>query len=248
MSTSLDFWYGVQLSRPPGATGRFSEMPIESASSQGAICAHRPWPTRHPGRARPCRSGDRDLANVEVPLRPASNVRGRVVLDVNPALPAHMDSGGHLSLSLEPASPASTLATARTSVSGGEANSFAMTGVAPGPYVLQPLSGWTIETAVADGHDYAAAPLDLSDGRSVSDLVVTVTNRVGTLAGSVHDDHDAPTGHAAVILFPERADLWVNYGRAPQRIKTLASRPPAPIGSRASRPAPITWSPFLRSA
>src|SRR5207249_3862066 len=79
--------------------------------------------------------------------------------------------------------------------------------------------------ATLGGRDVLDASIDLSSGVDYSDLVLTYTDRAGTIAGSVASRR---SGSAHVLIFPTDRRLWTS----PNRLQVLA----APAGTYVSGP------------
>jgi hypothetical protein len=114
---------------------------------------------------------------------------------------------------------------------------FTIEGILPGPYVFQAgdNNGWIIKSVRVGGRDCTYVPIDLAAGTAYDDVVITFTNAIPSLAGTVRDRSGAVVKEAAVIVFPVEPDQWQGYGLNPRRIRTgLAS----PNGGFQIRPLP----------
>lgn len=92
---------------------------------------------------------------------------------------------------------------------------FSASGLLPGLYSitagLANIGGpvtWRMKSATIDGHD-AADRFAVSD-QDVHDVVVTMTQRLPAVAGTVHDDQNRPVQRAVVLLFPSDKKEWDN--------------------------------------
>jgi len=166
--------------------------------------------------------GDASLDNLDVPMRAAATVSGRVVID-DPAPP---DPSMRLMVSLEPANADPTLGVPNGWTDAGDPDrGFVMNGVLGGRYLFRPppFGGWRLKSATAGGVDVTDAGIDGSTGQLFNDVVVTITRSGAELSGMVVDQ----TGGAAtagVVLFPTDAKRWSDYGFTPDRVRsTLAS-------------------------
>ena len=123
-----------------------------------------------------------------------------------------------------PIPPSAEPADGRVSTDG----TFALAVDASGSYHLEAqltgppsnLAVW-VKSIVVDGHDVSdAALINFSQGQIVSGVLITVTDHLGTIRGTLAD----ADGHSAtaytVVAFPRNRDLWDTLGR---RIR--ASRP-----------------------
>jgi len=158
------------------------------------------------------------VTDLVVPMRPAITIRGRVVM-------APGGSGLTLSgiIGAQPANGNPSLGRVATFVDiNGEAR-FSLEGVGSGTYLIglpssyQSLSVASITTADREIRDTG---LDTSTGRDVDDVVITLTENVTSIQGSVRGNGAAG---AAVIVFPVERARWVDYGADPILIKSKAA-------------------------
>ena len=62
--------------------------------------------------------------------------------------------------------------------------------------------GWMTKSVVVDGQDITHSPLDLRDRATVSNVVLTLTNRMTTLRGQVIDARAQPVSDYVVVVVP----------------------------------------------
>jgi hypothetical protein len=110
----------------------------------------------------------------------------------------------------------------------GGADEFSFSGLTDGQYFLRynmPVTTSVVAKSImANGVDYLDRPFDAAGG-DLTNVVVTVTDKVATLMGTVRDRRGATVADAAVIAFPADSSMWTNYGFSPPRIRsTLASK------------------------
>jgi hypothetical protein len=157
--------------------------------------------------------GGQDITGLTVAMQRAARVSGRVVWE------GERPQVQFLVASLEPAKGGASLGSPRQ-LPGQPVDTFMIDGVLPGEYVMR-INGspWAVKSIVADGRDRTDTPFDLSDGRDISNVVVTFTGKSGTVSGVVRDRNATPTNAAAVIAFPVEREQWSGYGFTPVRIK-----------------------------
>lgn len=162
------------------------------------------------------------LTDLVVPLTATSTVTGRIVFEDGSGESAR---NTRLTLSLEPADGDPRLGRPRFAAGSGPTqgdHDFTIDGVMPGVYRLAAEgAGWILKSAVVEGRDYADTPLDLSAGRSLSNLVATFGSDAASLVGTVHTKSTKDPIRAAVILFPAGEGQWADYGLSPRRIKAV---------------------------
>jgi hypothetical protein len=101
--------------------------------------------------------------------------------------------------------------TPRTQVA--DTDTFELTGLI-GPHALrfeQLPAGWVVHSVVANGVDISDSALDFRGLELVSARVL-LTNRIGTLTGTVQADRGQPGG-ASVVVFPDDQSKWTFVSR-----------------------------------
>jgi protocatechuate 3,4-dioxygenase beta subunit len=165
----------------------------------------------------PVSVGEGDITGIDVPMRRAATVRGRIVFD-DPAPPAPNE---RFTVQLEPANGDLSLGVPFASTAAGDAShAFELSGVQGGRYVfrLQQFRGWRVRSVTVGGVDVTGAGVDGTLGRDYEGVVVTATKSGGELKGFVRDSNGRLAAGAAVMLFPADPRLWVDYGIVPDRL------------------------------
>jgi hypothetical protein len=97
----------------------------------------------------------------------------------------------------------------------------------PGRYVVrltgQP-SAWAVRRATVQGRDVLDTPFDL---KGDADVVITLSDRIRQLSGTVQRDGDQSNLNVTVLLFPSDPDGWIDYGRSTRRLRAV------PVGGSA---------------
>jgi uncharacterized protein (DUF2141 family) len=101
---------------------------------------------------------------------------------------------------------------------------FTITGLTPGAYrVSAPVPGgrpdapgWTLASAVAGGREILDIPLDLA--QSISDLVLTYTDRTTELSGMLLDPSGKPRTDHQIVVFATDRSFWTPLSR---RVRVL---------------------------
>jgi hypothetical protein len=93
----------------------------------------------------------------------------------------------------------------RGSLGGGAASMvFAM--LAPSG---MPANNWTLKSMMWNGRDIADVPLEVKPGEDVTGVVVTLTDHVTELSGTVFDQTDRATGNFPIVVFSTDRAYWV---------------------------------------
>jgi hypothetical protein len=159
------------------------------------------------------------VTDLVVPIHSAVTVRGRVVMGA---------AGSGLRLSTEitaqPANGDPSLGRIAKYVSiNGEAP-FSLEGLAGGMYLIglpNSLARFvSVASVTSGGREIRDTGLDTSAGRDVDDVVITLTEHVTSIDGTVRGD--GAVG-AAVIVFPVDRARWVDYGYEPILIASKAA-------------------------
>ena len=98
---------------------------------------------------------------------------------------------------------------------------FVVAGLKPGEYVLHlglGASKFTVKSITIDGVDYTTKPIDASLLGSKTEAVVTLTDKLTSVRGLVHDSR-GPVTNAAVLVFPAERSMWRGYGLRPVRLR-----------------------------
>ena len=74
-----------------------------------------------------------------------------------------------------------------------------------------------IKSITMAGQDVTLKPITTASGRTLGDVVITITDKVPVMTGRVEGD-PARVSNAAVIAFPVERDQWTRYGLTPVRI------------------------------
>ena len=75
---------------------------------------------------------------------------------------------------------------------------------------------WTLKSAMAGGRDISTEALEIEDA-DVTDVVITFTDRVGSVAGAVREPTGTPAKDGFVFLFPADYRNWIRNGMSVRR-------------------------------
>jgi hypothetical protein len=172
-----------------------------------------------------------DLLDLVVLATPGGTLRGRIESDTGFPLTGVTPDALARQLSLLMWRPAfagpSGVSSPASAVAGELSLNADLTFEARGimePRVIrlrEPVGGWSLKVVMLDDRDVTDLPIDLSDGRTVSDLRVVLTRSYSRISGSI-------AGHqpgAVAVIFPEDPRQWTPFTRA------IAAAPAARDGS-----------------
>jgi hypothetical protein len=161
-------------------------------------------------------AGSGDRADVTLALEPLTMVRGRVVLDGEPA-PASLRN-----LSVGVVRTDEISAQQSTASPVADDGTFAMV-VGSGVGIVRATGpgGWAMKTVLLNGRDITDTPEDLRTTRA-GGLTVVFTNRLGGVAGQVSATSEAPLVDVMILVAPEDSTKW----RFPWRLSSVEHASP----------------------
>ena len=163
-----------------------------------------------------------DIEGLAVVTTPGASVSGRVVFQGQKSqtttprgmqVTAAAAAGGSVA-------PIAGRAPGRGSVSND--GSFELRGLA-GPHVIRLAGvpqGWAVKSVSLDGADITDAAFDFKPGTGLTNLTITLTDRVSEVSGDVRDLRGQPVADYVLIVFAEDPKLW-----GPQSRHVTTTRP-----------------------
>ena len=161
-----------------------------------------------------------DVDGLTLVLQPGMTVSGQIRFEATSRTPPSDLS--QVSVRLMPPPSATGISMGVPPIQANADGSFSFRGVGPGSYVLTangpgmnavgraggPAPEWILRSAVTGGRDILDLPMDVRPQQDVSDLVVTFTDRVTELSGSLVDGAGRPAPEYYVIVFGTDARHW----------------------------------------
>jgi hypothetical protein len=169
--------------------------------------------------------GGGDIASVVVPLHHGSKLAGHATRESKD--PTKLGSQPLLGVRAEPADGSPSTGLVPSARLLDDPMDFELTGVTPGRYVLRfprQVAGWAVKSITIGGEDFTYRPIEVSDGRDVTNIAVVLTDQAPTLNGVVRNS-DPAIKETSAIVFPVEPDQWANYGLTPVRVKTATANP-----------------------
>jgi protocatechuate 3,4-dioxygenase beta subunit len=153
-----------------------------------------------------------DIDNLTVVTTAGTSVRGRVIFQGSSGQKSA--ARGILVQATSPAQEPSLMAFARRALAAGRVNedgTFELTGLV-GPQLIRVQglpTDWALKSVTLQGLDITDTPHDFRPGAAQpGELVVTLTDRISEVTGSVHDLRGQPVADYVAIVFAENAQLW----------------------------------------
>jgi hypothetical protein len=237
------------LPTPPGARVTGSQSRSLPAGPPGSSFVRRSGPRSDAYWARaPISVGAEDLLDVLVELSPSITLRGRIEYEGTARTTVEQTPVGGIvgvgratstqttSTTITPrpgtmpfivAEPAFGLAAlgmprAERPAADDPQDRPVITGLRAGEYVIRVSSGadrYTMRSVTVDGVDYTRKPVDTSVLRADSELVITLTDKLTAVRGSVSDER-GPATEGVVLAFPAERSEWRGYGLTPLRLQS----------------------------
>jgi Carboxypeptidase regulatory-like domain len=172
--------------------------------------------------AQPLSVSSGDLANVVVVLQTGGSLAGTIVFQPG-STPAPTDfTQVRLSApSAEPDENAGPNPNSRVNRDG----TFTLDGVSVGTHLIRPnggggLRGWTLKSVTVGGRDVTDIPIAIRSGQQINNVVVTFTDKVNEISGSVTDAQGNAVTEYTVLAFSTNSAVW-----RPQSRQIAIARP-----------------------
>lgn len=161
--------------------------------------------------------GDSDISGLTIPLRRGLALRGRVAFEGNGNPP------NPVVVIAEPAdgNPAVGIHQSSGRIQPGGSDPFVFAGLPPGQFMLRVLGltpPYAVQSIRSGSNDLTDRAIEPGSGAEHADVIVTITDRVAAIEGSVQTDNTP--GLKTVIAFPADRQLWTAYGMSAPRFKT----------------------------
>ena len=167
-----------------------------------------------------------DVDGMTLQLRTGFRVSGRVefvsVTGRQPPTAAQMAMASVTLSSLAGGSPAGMLADLMGGPDRVNAQAeFKTKGYAPGRYtfVAGAPAGWQVKSATIGGRDVLDAPMDITNA-DIAGVVVTFTDRMAQLSGTVSAPGETDLSETSVMVFPANYRAWIANGMSSRLSKT----------------------------
>lgn len=163
-----------------------------------------------------------DLTGIALRLEPGMTLTGRVAFDATTLQPPADLSRVSVRLSAAPTPNGITVSVGSSAGAVSADGTFKLEGVTPGRYLLSasapaasamPGTGWMVRSAIVSGVDAADVPFEVRPDQDISNAVVTFTDKVAELSGTLLDAAGHPTPEFAIILFPCDRAMWSQRSR-----------------------------------
>jgi uncharacterized protein (DUF2141 family) len=222
----------------PGADGSFTFAGLAPGPYAIVVQAQPPGPPV--GRAGPAPGPPRqpthwaradvtldgqDISGVSLTLQPGMVVAGRILLEGTSAPPPDLS---RIRINLLPVQAPGEVSLGQMQFQADASGSFSLAGVTPGRYRLMAsipsprpdTVGWQLKSSVMHGRDTLDLPIDLREG--TDSAVITFTDRVTELNGTIQDANGQPAPEYHVVVFARDKTYWTPQSRRIRSIRPAA--------------------------
>jgi len=157
-----------------------------------------------------------DITGLALTLMPGMSVSGRMIFESKGVSPPADLTTARVNMN---APPATAVSLGVPSVAPDADGTFTFPAVAPGSYLVSAYlsapstQAWTLKSAVADGRDVLDTPLEVRPGIDTTGVVVTFTDQVTQLTGTLTDRTGRPAPSYFVIAYTTNAAHWRQQSR-----------------------------------
>jgi len=158
------------------------------------------------------------VSGVTIPMQPGMTVTGRVEFRSTMTRPGADFKSVTLNLQVVNTGGGPRLSLGAPGFKIDESGQFTITGVVPGRYRITgrvapgqgPSTGppWLVGSAMAKGRDALDFPLEVGPGEDVGGVVVTFTDAMSEISGSLQDGSGRPAPDYTIIVYPADRALW----------------------------------------
>jgi hypothetical protein len=170
--------------------------------------------------------GDR-ISGLNLGLQPGLTVTARLRFEgtgLKP--PADLDA---IRITLQPVQQEGTVAFAPPAMTVDQNGRFAVSGVIPGRYRLAASfpgsgrpGGWQLRSVLVNMQDALDVPFTVPPSQSVTSALITFTDRLADLTGTVHNAAGGAPNEFTVILFSANQAHWLPRARRIQAVRPSA--------------------------
>ncbi|MCC7044877.1 MAG: carboxypeptidase regulatory-like domain-containing protein [Acidobacteria bacterium] len=146
-------------------------------------------------------------------LRVSLAARGPQAFEIGGIPPTQADASGRFSI--PGVSPGRYSLTATMAGGGGGRGGRGGAAAAPGA-----AGQWMLQSAMYNGQDLLDFPVDIAPNQSLQNVLLTYTDKMQELTGTIQDTSGRPTSDFTIIVFPSEPRFWM-----PQARRITATRP-----------------------
>jgi hypothetical protein len=163
-----------------------------------------------------------DVSNLELRLESGISVPGRVQFESETGQKPAGFTSFRANLGTWQSGAGPTVSIRVPSATVDAEGRFRFASVVPGRYqasgffsALNPdqTPAWVLKSVTANGQDVTDAPLEIKPREEPPEIVITFTDKVTEVTGTLFDGSGRPTSGLSIIVFPTNRDLWRQAAR-----------------------------------
>jgi hypothetical protein len=163
-----------------------------------------------------------DQSDIQLRLERGMELSGRIAFEGTSLEPPADLSRVSIRLSTAPSPGGVTVSVNAPSAQVAPDGTFMLEGVTPGRYFLSastpaiapaPGGGWTVKSIRVGDADAVDVPFEVRPAQNISDVVVTFTDRMAELSGTLFDAAGHPTSELSIVLFSTDRTMWSQRSR-----------------------------------
>jgi hypothetical protein len=152
-----------------------------------------------------------DVNNVIVVLQKGGSLSGSIVFQPgSTAAPNDLSQTRIVAQSVDPLDDMGPTPNSRVNKDG----TFTLDGVSVGDHLIRSagggggLRGWNLKSVAVDGRDVTDTPISIRSNQRINNVVVTFTDKVNEINGTVTDVQGTPVTEYTVLAFSTNASVW----------------------------------------
>jgi hypothetical protein len=158
--------------------------------------------------SQPLTVGGGDVSNVVVVLQKGGSLSGSLAFQPGSTVaPSDLTQVRVVAQSTEPFDNIGPTPNSRVNKDG----TFTLDGVSVGDHLIRAagnMRGWNLKSVAIDGRDVTDTPVSIRSNQRINNVVVTFTDKVNEINGSVTDVQGVPVTEYTVLAFSTNSSVW----------------------------------------
>jgi hypothetical protein len=171
---------------------------------------------------------DGDLDGLQITLKGGVTVSGQITVETSSSSTKPPTSQQLRAITVVPrpvpGSPGSLIGAGRTATQHPDDSRFTTVATVPGAHMMMVTlvpPGYVLKSVTSGGQNIGDKPFELPPS-GLSNVMVTITDRISTLSGLARDAEGRPVPAATIAVFPADKSLWRLPGMLSRRVQTAA--------------------------
>ena len=163
-----------------------------------------------------------DLPNIEMRLEPGMSIAGRFVFETASGQPPSNVNNFRASMGTFQSGTGPTVSVSVPAAPADAEGRFRFANVMPGTYQVSAYGGamisnqgpaWVMKSVTAGGRDITDAPFEVRAREELAELVITFTDKITEVTGTLFDPAGRPSSGLSIIMFPVNRAQWGTRSR-----------------------------------